>query len=250
MDKTVPVNALAKFSSTPGYSLVCLVDSNSTFRAHDDSRAATRGITRLVVRQHAEARALHVAAHGNSQEESPQEVITQKPCFAQKDNFTEEGRRAKDWDAQIHAQVRHRREQEGRPRDARNEARRALLGPLQEEGEEPQTSDRDWALGSAALRRQGSAAPLEITPFELVIASPHRAVCQGASRPTRRELSIAAGVAGVSAPRHNATRADCWMTERSGLALGPDDANLERSPGFRPYYLLCRVALGLCRDVR
>ena len=51
---------------------------------------------------------------------------------------------------------------ESRESDARTQARQAAVGPVRQEGQEPETGDRHRTLGGASRRRQGAGARLAL----------------------------------------------------------------------------------------
>ena len=54
------------------------------------------------------------------------------------------------------SQVRPRKRRESQTGDARDEARQAPQRALRQEGQEPQTGDRDWFVGGTSHRRKGA----------------------------------------------------------------------------------------------
>ena len=72
---------------------------------------------------------------------------------------------------QVHGEIRPESIQEGREGDARAKARNAAKRALREEGEEPQTGDRDRPLRGAPRRRQGSEAEVVFAASILVAAA-------------------------------------------------------------------------------
>src|SRR2546428_7915526 len=67
------------------------------------------------------------------------------------------------WRTSRHGEVREESAEQSQTRDARAQARHAPIGPLGQEGHEPQAGDRHRLERSAPRRRQGPAqAPPEV----------------------------------------------------------------------------------------